>query len=205
MSGYNRGRGRLGGDFYKAKYGGRRGRGFDRGGQDPERRVDRQETPRLRQPYVVNEPALFSRDDGGITLPYGYNATKPRQVSELSAKLQRWDGAGYGAYKDLERTCWVYDGNQQLCVIIDRVQSDPYAPPSRCRLVATKSGAKLPDIAFESDAAAIAAADWLCRRFFDAARRRGDDMRTETGGWGGKKGGEIRSAEIKLEYLSSAT
>lgn len=38
----------------------------------------------------------------------------------------------------------------------------------------------------------VAAADFLGRAFFAAARMGGCDERTETGGWGGKKGGEIR-------------
>ena len=51
-------------------------------------------------------------------------------VRRLQSTLDRIDRKGYGAYKDLQGT---YDlGTFSLC--IDRVQRDPFAPPSLIRI-----------------------------------------------------------------------
>lgn len=138
-----------------------------------------------RRAPIEEELPLF-RSDGSIQLPYG---GPTGSLDDLVQKLRSLEGASYGAYKDVERTVWHRD---DTAVIIDRVQSDGFAPPTKCRVVLTKELANLPEAAFASKAAATAAADYLARKFFEHARRHGDDARTETGGWGGKKGGEIR-------------
>ena len=179
MSGRGGG-GSRGGAYYKNKYG--RGRQGD--------------APVGRS--VVPTEALFSLSDGAIALPYG----EPRPMRELGNFLERLEGAGYGAYGDLAGTTWTF--HDDLCLIVDKTQKDPFAPPSRMRLVGTEKYANLCPAAFESASARVATADFFARRFFGAARARGDDQRTETGGWGGKKGGEIRIA-VPSQFILKRT
>lgn len=76
----------------------------------------------------------------------------------LRTALDRIDGASYGAYKRIRGT-WRLGA---LTLIVDHVQGDPYAAPSRVRLrVPTPlDGARLPD-----GDAREAAEDFLLRRF----------------------------------------
>ncbi|SEH14568.1 ABC-ATPase domain-containing protein [Thermoleophilum album] len=50
---------------------------------------------------------------------------------QLARLLERLDGSSYGSYRRL-RGNWSFDGG---VLAIDRVQPDPFAPPSRARLV----------------------------------------------------------------------
>ena len=47
----------------------------------------------------------------------------------LGDRLRRIDGRSYGAYREIEGR-WVFP---QFTLVIDHVQSDPFAPPSRLR------------------------------------------------------------------------
>ena len=87
---------------------------------------------------------------------------------DLLKELSQMDGRPYGAYRSLAGT-WDYG---DFTVAIDRVQSDPYAPPSVLRAWATPSGMGLPDEALASSQARLAAADYLARIFYDAAHAR---------------------------------
>lgn len=51
-------------------------------------------------------------------------------MQQLAAVLQRLDGKGYKAYRDIEGA-WQFEG---FTVIVDHVQGDPYAAPSRLRV-----------------------------------------------------------------------
>lgn len=87
---------------------------------------------------------------------------------DLLKELSQMDGRPYGAYRSLAGT-WDYG---DFTVAIDRVQSDPYAPPSVLRAWTTPSGMGLPDEALASSQARLAAADYLARIFYDAAHAR---------------------------------
>ena len=87
---------------------------------------------------------------------------------DLLKELSHMDGRPYGAYRSLAGT-WDYG---DFTVAIDRVQSDPYAPPSVLRAWTTPSGMGLPDEALASSQARLAAADYLARIFYDAAHAR---------------------------------
>ncbi len=54
----------------------------------------------------------------------------PRPASELRALLDRIDGSGYGAWRALGGA-WGFAG---FTLVVDRVQRDPFAPPSRVRV-----------------------------------------------------------------------
>ena len=56
----------------------------------------------------------------------------------LKNELQRIDGKGYKSYKDLQGQ---YDFNDYI-LSIDHVQGDPFASPSRLRVIINKNKAK---------------------------------------------------------------
>jgi predicted ABC-class ATPase len=91
-------------------------------------------------------------------------------LRRLQATLDRIDRRGYGAYKDLQGT---YDLGS-FSLNIDRVQRDPFAPPSLMR-VRTKENRFDPDL-FENPARRVAFEDFLTRSVEDAIRKvvRGD-------------------------------
>lgn len=62
-------------------------------------------------------------------------------AEDLRGRLADLDGKGYGAYKRLTDSVWDLD----VCVLtIERVQGDPYAPPSRLRVVVSPDTAGFP-------------------------------------------------------------
>ena len=74
---------------------------------------------------------------------------------------------GYGAYRDLEGTSWAF---RDFTLVVDRAQSDPYAPPSRMHVVVPAAVAGLPADLYSTKARAISIADFLCRAFSSGAR-----------------------------------
>lgn len=77
------------------------------------------------------------------------------------------DGRNYGAYKSLVGT---YDyGDFHLH--IDRVQSDPYAPPSALRLTADPRELGIPADLLDTKPKQIAVADFLARAFYAAVKQ----------------------------------
>jgi predicted ABC-class ATPase len=51
-------------------------------------------------------------------------------AQQLSALLNRLDGKGYKAYRDIQGA-WQFNG---FTLIVDHCQGDPYAAPSRLRV-----------------------------------------------------------------------
>jgi predicted ABC-class ATPase len=86
-------------------------------------------------------------------------------LHRLQATLDRLDRKGYGAYKDLSGT---YDFGG-FTLFIDRVQRDPFAPPSLVRL-RTKENRFDPEL-FENPVRRIAFEDFLTREVEGAIRR----------------------------------
>jgi predicted ABC-class ATPase len=86
-------------------------------------------------------------------------------LRRLQATLDRIDRRGYGAYKDLQGT---YDLGI-FSLYIDRVQRDPFAPPSLLR-VRTKENRFDPDL-FESPVRRVAFEDFLTRSVEAAIRK----------------------------------
>lgn len=89
-----------------------------------------------------------------------------RSVEKLRRILQRIDGRGYKAYKDIQGR-YVFDGFE-LC--IDHVQGDPFAAPSRVRVVLKARIARLPESAYTIRSRRIALEDYLTRTFAAAIR-----------------------------------
>jgi predicted ABC-class ATPase len=86
--------------------------------------------------------------------------------TNLSDQLYRLDGQGYGAYKSLKGA---YDFGD-FTLHIDHVQGDPFAGPSRVRVVVPQKMAGFPNRLWEVPCRAVALADYLTRGF--AARLR---------------------------------
>jgi predicted ABC-class ATPase len=84
----------------------------------------------------------------------------------LSQILSNLDGQSYRAYRDLEGT---HDWHgAKLC--IDRVQSDPYAPPSACRILWPMAIAQFPPELWASPSREVALRDYLTRQLARAMR-----------------------------------
>ncbi|MBF2027497.1 MAG: ABC-ATPase domain-containing protein [Oscillatoriales cyanobacterium C42_A2020_001] len=74
--------------------------------------------------------------------------------------LSRIDGQSYKAYKDLERQYHFPD----FTLLIDRVQGDPFASPSQCRVRMPQANAKLPKFLYNSSSREVALRDFLTRQ-----------------------------------------
>ncbi len=95
---------------------------------------------------------------------------------ELSRELSRIDHKGYKAYKDLEGEYGF--GSYHLC--IDHVQGDPFATPSRVRLVYRNRG-NIPLEWFDGPHRRVAAEDALLRRLHQSIRAESGRDRRGTG------------------------
>ena len=80
----------------------------------------------------------------------------------LKDELKRIDGRGYKAYKDIQDK---YDFNDYI-LSIDHVQGDPFASPSRLRVIINKSKAKFPEELLNEEYKKVAISDFLTRLFY---------------------------------------
>lgn len=87
--------------------------------------------------------------------------------------LDKINGKGYKAYKDLEG---VYDF-QSYILSIDHVQGDPFATPSRIRVIVSQKDGRFPLGYFDEDHKRIAVVDFLTRLFFKNMKRYYDRVR----------------------------
>lgn len=109
----------------------------------------------------------------------------------LKNKLDSIDGKGYKAYKDLVGE---YDfGEYVLC--IDHVQGDPFASPSRVRVIVKQSVAKIPMELFNKKYKNIAVADFLTREFYANIQKCGEKV------FGSGKSGLILMSKCDQQVL----
>ena len=99
-----------------------------------------------------------------------------RGSAELADVLERIDGRGYKAYRDIEGA-WQFS---EFELFVDRVQSDPFAAPSKLRARVELDVACLPDDSISNRIRRVASASWLARAFRRAIREVGP-RRTGTG------------------------
>ena len=114
-------------------------------------------------------------------------------MQRLQFTLDRIDRKGYGAYKDL-RGSFEFDG---FTLYVDKVQRDPFAPPSRIRLH-TYTNRFNPTL-FESPVHRVAFEDFLTRGMETAIRR------IARGNWGSGSSGRIeiqRPSQVVLPRTS---
>ncbi|QQE64748.1 ATPase [Leptolyngbya sp. BL0902] len=109
----------------------------------------------------------------------------------LYDQLHRLDGQGYGAYKSLKGAYRLAD----FTLHIDHVQGDPFAAPSRVRVVVPQAVAGFPATLWQTPGRAVALADFLIRAAYQATQRRAQP----TGS--GKSGliGVVRPSQAILE------
>ena len=62
-------------------------------------------------------------------------------AARLAETLERLDGRGYKAYRDIEGA-WSF---AEFTLFVDRVQSDPFAAPSKMRVRVPDHVSALPD------------------------------------------------------------
>jgi predicted ABC-class ATPase len=116
-------------------------------------------------------------------------------ADDLRQILQRIDRKGYKAYRDIKGR---YDWGEYT-VLIDHVQGDPFAAPSRFRVRLSRQFAGFPPNTFRGKSRRVALEDFLTRAFEAAAKRHGKGRR------GTGKGGIIsidRPGQEVLERTS---
>lgn len=85
-----------------------------------------------------------------------------KNLNDLKKQLYSIDGKGYKSYKMLEGQ---YDFNKYI-LSIDHVQGDPFASPSRVRIIMNQKVSQIPRELFNKDYKRIAVQDFLTRLFF---------------------------------------
>ncbi len=88
-------------------------------------------------------------------------------ATDLRRTLERIDGRGYKAYKDIQGH---YDF-ADFELIVDHVQGDPFAAPSKLRVRVPQAVAGFPREAFSSHSRQTALRDYLTRALARAAKR----------------------------------
>ena len=114
-----------------------------------------------------------------------------KNQNDLKKDLQRIDGKGYRSYKDLEGQ---YDFGTFI-LSIDHVQGDPFAAPSRVRIIVDNNVAKFPNNLLDLKYKNIAVCDFLTRLFSQNIRRFGEKI------FGSGKSGLIEISRCPQEIL----
>jgi len=107
-----------------------------------------------------------------------------RDAEQLRATLDRIDGRGYKAYKELEGSWSLSD----FVLHVDHVQGDPFAGPTRVRARVESGIAGLADDAFRTAPRALGTAAFLARAFAEAAPALS------------KRRGTGKSGELRMEH-----
>jgi predicted ABC-class ATPase len=87
-------------------------------------------------------------------------------VKDLESTLHRIDGRGYKAYKEIQGRRFSFDGFE---LVVEHVQGDPYAAPSRLRALIPLEKSGVPGSALATAARCRATRDYLARAFRTAA------------------------------------
>lgn len=111
----------------------------------------------------------------------------PPTSAKLASLLVALEGGPYPAYKDL-KGAWSFSN---FTLHIDHVQADPYAPPSKFRVVLPHSNHGFPAELYKSSIRSVALADYLHRHMYEICSARGLDVKVASSGWAGDKGGDI--------------
>lgn len=85
-----------------------------------------------------------------------------KDFNDLRSELIKIDGRGYKAYKSLEGQ---YDFNKYI-LAIDHVQGDPFAAPSKVRIIMDNSIHNIPKELYSKEYGRIAVIDFLTRLFY---------------------------------------
>ena len=102
-----------------------------------------------------------------------------KNYKDLEKILFSMDGKSYSAYKSLKEE---YKFSKYV-LAIDHVQSDPYAPPSRMRIIMDRKISGIPYELTDTKEKNIAVSDFLTRNFYKEIQKSGNDS-SGTGGSG---------------------
>ena len=102
-----------------------------------------------------------------------------KNYKELEKILFSMDGKSYSAYKSLKGEYRF----EKYILAIDHVQSDPYAPPSKMRVIMDRKICGIPYELTDTKDKNIAVSDFLTRNFYREIQKSGNDS-TGTGGSG---------------------
>ncbi|WP_314393386.1 ABC-ATPase domain-containing protein [Leptotrichia shahii] len=105
--------------------------------------------------------------------------TEMKNYKELEKILFSMDGKSYSAYKSLKGEYRF----EKYILAIDHVQSDPYAPPSKMRIIMDRKICGIPYEFTDTKDKNIAVSDFLTRNFYREIQKIGNDS-TGTGGSG---------------------
>eukprot|EP00980_Cylindrotheca_fusiformis_P003113 scaffold721_cov131-Cylindrotheca_fusiformis.AAC.3 len=153
-----------------------------------------------RGEYYKNKYGGGGRGRGGRGR--GRTDEAPRQANgggsyaDLIHCLQRLDGKSYGAYHDLDTPLnrgWV--SNLGYTLFVERAQSDPFAAPTRCRVVVESNRAAFPPSLYSNKVRSIALSDYLLRTLYLKCKSLGADNAMSGQGWSGPKGGDVQVLE----------
>ena len=110
---------------------------------------------------------------------------------ELKNELYKIDGKGYKAYKALEGRYYF----KKYVLSIDHVQGDPFASPSRVRVIIDNKVAQIPEELFDNKNKEIAVCDFLTRLFSKNIRNQSEKI------FGSGKSGLIEISRCPQEIL----
>ncbi|CDH52350.1 abc transporter atpase [Lichtheimia corymbifera JMRC:FSU:9682] len=122
----------------------------------------------------------------------GFHHTK----GNIEAFLRSIDGQGYGRYQSLENQVFTHP---LYTLRFDKVQKDPFAPPSRMRIYVNRSIAGFPADLYADKETSTATSNYVLRRMseeLDKVRRY-----TNGGGFHDMKGGAIEISKPGQEIL----
>ena len=105
--------------------------------------------------------------------------TEMKNYKELEKILFSMDGKSYSLYKSLKGEYRF----EKYILAIDHVQSDPYAPPSKMRVIMDRKICGIPCELTDTKNKNIAVSDFLTRNFYREIQKSGNDS-TGTGGSG---------------------
>lgn len=94
------------------------------------------------------------------------NLTSPEILEQ---RLQKLEGLGYKAYKDLQGSSWSFG---PIKVTFEHVQGDAFAAPSRMAAEINFALSEIPENSCESETTRLALEDFLLRRFHNAVMQR---------------------------------
>ncbi|KAI9493644.1 hypothetical protein BDB00DRAFT_956648 [Zychaea mexicana] len=121
-----------------------------------------------------------------------------RTPGDLAHHLQQLDRQQYGAYKELLNYEYSLPG---FTLIFDKVQSDPFAPPSRIRVLVKNDIAQFPDIYYSSNDRRVALSDYLTRELVSKIKVLRMDRRFNTSHWNDVKGGQFEIMQPGQQIL----
>ena len=94
-----------------------------------------------------------------------------KNYKELEKILFSMDGKSYSAYKSLKGEYKF----PKYVLAIDHIQSDPYAPPSRMRIIMDRKISGIPYELTDTKEKNIAVSDFLTRNFYKEIQKNGND------------------------------